>query len=294
MISCKVCNSFSNSSKRQRLASGRHSRWLTAIAVLLFVVAARICLADAPTESTQFGARRLDFAVGEGKGFVILPAKSAADGSKPWVWYAPTFAGKLPDDSHTWMAKQLLDAGFAICGVDVGESFGSPAGRKLYSEFYGEVRKKFKLDRKPCLLAQSRGGLMLLNWAAENASRVRCIAGIYAVCNLESYPGVEKASAAYRMDAAELRARLAKNNPIDRVKPLAKAKVPMLFIHGDSDKVVPIEANAGEYVARCKTLGGIASVIVVPGKGHEVCPQFFESQPFVDFLLTRGQKRPAS
>lgn len=135
---------------------------------------------------------------------------------------------------------------------------------------------------------------MLLNWASENAARVGCIAGIYTVCSIESYPGVEKAAQAYEMDADALRARIKEHDPIDRIRPLADAKVPMLFIHGDSDKVVPIETNAGEYVSRCQKMGGSASIIVVPGKGHEVCPEFFQSQLFTDFILSIGTKRPTS
>ena len=96
------------------------------------------------------------------------------------------------------------------------------------------------------------------------------------------------------MDATALRAQLAKHNPIDRTEPFARAKIPMLFLHGDSDKVVPIEANAGEFVARTNVGGGLASIIVVPGKGHEVCPEFFESQTLVDFMLSKGKQRPSS
>ncbi|MCC6794104.1 MAG: prolyl oligopeptidase family serine peptidase [Candidatus Hydrogenedentes bacterium] len=210
------------------------------------------------------------------------------------MWYAPTFIGQHPDDSHTWMATQLLERGFSICGVEVGESYGSPKGRARYSEFFNIVTTEFGLDRKACLLPQSRGGLMLLNWAAEHADQVQCIAGIYTVCNIESYPGVDKASGAYEMDPETLRAKLGEHNPIERVKPLADAKAPMLFIHGDSDTVVPIEKNAGEYVSRSKQMGGVASIIVVPGKGHEVCPEFFQSQPFTDFILSKGAKLPGS
>ena len=45
------------------------------------------------TRSRQFGLQREDFRVGpkQNAGFVILPPKPAADGSKPWIWYAPTF-----------------------------------------------------------------------------------------------------------------------------------------------------------------------------------------------------------
>jgi dipeptidyl aminopeptidase/acylaminoacyl peptidase len=248
--------------------------------------------AETPVESIQFDAKRLDFSVADAKGFIILPTQAAADGSHPWVWYAPTFIGHHPDDSHTWMAAQLLDAGFAICGIDVGESYGSPDGTAKYAAFYSHVVETYGLDAKPCLLPQSRGGLMLLNWAIENPEKVQCIAGIYTVCNIESYPGVEKACGAYGMTAEELAAQLARYNPIRRANVLAEAKVPLLFIHGDSDKAVPVEKNAGEFVEQYRAFGGNAELIVIPGKGHEVCPEFFQSAEFIAFLLAQGRTAP--
>jgi pimeloyl-ACP methyl ester carboxylesterase len=262
-------------------------RWAVFAALAWSPVLVAAQPADA-VKSEQFGTVRWDFELGEAKGFVIPATAPADEGSNPWVWYAPTFIGRHPDDSHTWLAKRLLGAGFAIAGVDVGESFGSPAGTNAYAAFYGRVRKDFGLNPKPCLLAQSRGGLMLLNWASENPDRVQCIAGIYAVCNLESYPGLEKAAPAYGTDSATLRQELRRFNPIDRLKSLAEADVPLFFIHGDSDKTVPLEANAGELVARYRALGGPARLEVVAGKGHEVCPEFFESQALLEFLIGKG------
>jgi dipeptidyl aminopeptidase/acylaminoacyl peptidase len=246
-----------------------------------------------PTESTQFDAKRLDFTVADHPAFIILPTSPAPDGAKPWVWYAPTFIGQHPDESHTWMAQQFLAAGYAIAGVEVGESYGSPAGTAAYSAFYDHVRHEFGLAERPCLLPQSRGGLMLLNWAAENPAKVARIAGIYTVCNLESYPGVERAADAYKMTPDALRAALKEHNPLDRLPPLAQAKVPVFFIHGDADTVVPLEANAGALTERYRALGGDATLLIIPGKGHEVCPEFFESQQFVDFVLGGPVSPPA-
>lgn len=243
----------------------------------------------APVESGQYGAKRLDFQVNAHQAFLILPAQEPPKEGRPWVWYAPTFIGKLPDPSHEWMARQWLDAGFAIGGVDVGESCGNTGGRTAYSQFRDHVVSAYGLSPKACLLPQSRGGLMLLNWAVEHPDQVQCIAGIYTVCNLESYPGLERAAEAYAMTPQSLKAQLSSHNPLERLKPLAEAKVPVLFIHGDSDKVVPLETNAGELVKRYRALGGPAELIVVPGKGHEVCPEFFHSQAFTDFLLREGR-----
>ena len=104
--------------------------------------------------------------------FVILPQGARAD--TPWVWYAPTLRG-LPGKHERWMFKRFLAAGVAIAGIDVGESYGSPKGRETYSAFYDYLVKTREFRDKPCLLARSRGGLMLYSWAVENPeSRPRC------------------------------------------------------------------------------------------------------------------------
>ena len=64
---------------------------------------------------------------------------------------------------------------------------------------------------------------MLYNWACENAESVACIAGIYPVCNLTSYPGLARACRAYELSKDGLNAQLKQHNPIDRLAALAKA-----------------------------------------------------------------------
>jgi pimeloyl-ACP methyl ester carboxylesterase len=87
------------------------------------------------------------------------------------------------------------------------------------------------------------------------------------------------------MSATEMRKHLGKNNPIDRLAPLARATVPIFHIHGDADKVVPLDQNTLELARRYKALGGNAEVDVVPGKGHEEVPEFFQSEQLLGFLL---------
>jgi len=251
-------------------------------------------------ESQQFGAARLDFPLGEGKGFIILPTKERSDGSRPWMWIAPTFVDhpqprkEVPRDDHAWICRQLLANGFYICGVDVGESYGSPAGRRLYSQLYEKVVREFALAEKACLLGQSRGGLMAYNWAAENPQRVRCIAGIYPMCNLQGYLGAERIYTAYGMNEEQFGVCFHEHNPIDRLWSLAQADVPILHVHGGVDKVVPLEDNSGELVRRYKILGGRADVWVVEDKGHELCPEFLENQTLVAFLLAEGRRMPSA
>ena len=154
----------------------------------------------------------VDFFDVEGhQAFLIRPKGKVLTSPMPWVWYAPVIGH--PNTSHAWMLKQWLEKGIGMAGVDVGESYGSPQGRKVYTELWQTLTTRYKMSERPCLLPQSRGGLMLYNWAAENPTRVACIAGIYTVCDLRSYPGLQQACGAYGLSAAELEARLAEHNP---------------------------------------------------------------------------------
>jgi pimeloyl-ACP methyl ester carboxylesterase len=222
--------------------------------------------------------------------FLIRPKGPNSAGPVPWVWYAPVIGH--PNASHAWMLRQWLEKGIGMAGVDVGESCGNPAGRKVFTALWETLTSRHGMSPRPCLLPQSRGGLMLYNWAVENPGRVACVAGIYTVCDLRSWPGLARACGAYGLSAAELEARLVEHNPIDRLAPLAKAKAPVLHVHGDADGVVPLEKNAGELVRRYRALGGEARLIVVRGKGHQVCPEFFECQELVDFVAAMAARRP--
>ena len=228
------------------------------------------------------------FTVQNRQAFLILPDEPEAGKPVPWVWYAPTLRG-LPGKSERWMFERFLKAGIAIAGIDVGESYGSPDGRKIYSSLYQELVEQRGLAKEACLLARSRGGLMLYCWAAENSEKVRCVAGIYPVCNIASYPGLGRACGAYGLTAERLKAELSKHNPIDRLDALAKAKVPIFHAHGDKDTVVPLEANSGLLATRYRELGGKMTLEVVKGQGHNMWTGWFQSQRLVDFVITHAR-----
>lgn len=240
------------------------------------------------TESNRFGATCLELQIGDVQGFIVKPTEPAADGSKPWLWYAPTL-GKYPGARMNWLFSRLLNKGFYICGTSVGDSFGSPQSRVTYGKFYTHVIREYGLSPKACLLPQSRGGLMWYNWAVENPEKVACVGGIYPVCDFTSYPGLASTAKAYGMTDAELVAKIKEHNPIERLAPLAKAKVPVLHLHGDNDKIVPLEKNSGELIKRYQALGGPGEVMVMAGKGHAETAEFFESEKLLDFFLRHGK-----
>jgi alpha-beta hydrolase superfamily lysophospholipase len=183
------------------------------------------------------------------------------------------------------MFERFRDAGIAIAGIDVGESFGSPDGRALYTSLHEELVQRRGLSLKPCLLARSRGGLMLYNWAVEHPGSVSCVAGIYPVCDLRSYPGIDRASASYGMTPDGLAEALPSHNPVDRIESLAKAGVPVFHLHGDSDTVVPIEQNSAELARRYRQAGGEMTLRVIEGQGHTMWPGWFRNKELVEFVI---------
>ncbi|HVJ66839.1 MAG TPA: prolyl oligopeptidase family serine peptidase [Caulifigura sp.] len=220
--------------------------------------------------------------------FLIPPPKRVDGQPTPWVWYAPTLPN-LPGGAEKWMFEKFLNAGIGIAGIDVGESYGSPQGRNGYTALYDEMTAKRGYSSKPVLLGRSRGGLMLLSWAADHPHQVGGFAGIYPVCNLESYPGLKKAAPAYGLSPEELENALTTFNPVDRLEPLAKAGVPLFAIHGDVDKTVPLEANSLLVETRYKSAGGQMQLIVPAGQGHNMWPGFFECDELVRFVIERAK-----
>ena len=235
--------------------------------------------------------RKEPFAVAGHQAFVIRPPEKKIE-PIPWVLYAPTLGTNLPGKSEAWMFERFLGAGIAIAGVNVGESYGSPAGRKTYTALYEKLVKDEGFDTKVSLLARSRGGLMLYCWAADNPEKIRCITGIYPVCNLASYPGLGRACGAYGMTQGQLAEALAKHNPVARLAPLADAGVPIFHIHGDKDNVVPLPANSGLVAERYKAAGGLMELEVASGQGHNMWRGFFESQRLVNFLVSYAADVP--
>jgi pimeloyl-ACP methyl ester carboxylesterase len=260
------------------------TRFRTLLLLVAFAVTPAARAADPPKAEVP---PKKNFKVDGHTAFVSMPSKLDEKKPIPWVWYAPTFPG-LPEARENWMFERFLAAGIAIAGVDVGESYGSPKGRATYTALYKELVTNRNFAPKPVLLARSRGGLMLYNWAAENADKVAGIAGIYPVCNLRSFPGLEKACGAYGLTRAELEEQLDKHNPVARLAPLAKAGVPIFHIHGDVDKVVPLKDNSGEVAKQYEKLGGKMELKVAKGQGHNLWEGFFQCQELVDFVLARS------
>lgn len=237
------------------------------------------------------GFRRCDFQI-NGKSVLVVIPDQVADG-RPWVWHGEFFGHKpVPDIA-------LLKKGFHIVYLKVPNMLGSPAAVSHWNDCYKRMTETHGLSRTPALVGLSRGGLYCYNWAIANPQSVSCIYGDAPVCDFKSWPGGFKKGKGSPRDwklvlqqwnfKNDEEAKAYHGNPVDQLKPLADAKVPLLHVYGDADDVVPWDENTGLIAERYQALGGNIQLIAKPGVGHH--PHgLADSTPIVDFILKHATK----
>jgi pimeloyl-ACP methyl ester carboxylesterase len=235
------------------------------------------------------GFERLDFTV-DGRAALLVRPKEAA-GGRPWIWRTE-FLGHEPQADLALLAK-----GFHVAYVNVQNLYGAPAALDAMDRFYAHLTSERGLSGKPALEGFSRGGLFSLNWAAHRPDRVACIYNDAPVCDFKSWPGGkgkgkgskgdwERLLKAYGL--SEEQALAYKLNPVDNLRPLAQAKIPLLHVCGDADDVVPLAENTALVEARYKALGGDITVLLKPGVGHHP-HSLRDPAPIVDFVLKHAK-----
>ncbi|MEY2466493.1 MAG: hypothetical protein QOD03_1014, partial [Verrucomicrobiota bacterium] len=251
-----------------------------------------------PGQKSQWeGFDRYDFEV-NGKPAIIVVPKTALPG-KPWAWRGEFFGAYANAD------VALIEKGFHLAYLSVPDLFGSPEAVNYWNGFYKELTEKYGLAKKPALIGLSRGGLYCYNWAIVNPDKVACIYADAAVCDFKSWPGGKLKNLGQGEGSADEWAKMLKaygfksdaeaiayrGNPVDNLKPLAHAKIPLLHVYGDTDTLVPWQENTGVVASRYKELGGNITLIPKPGVGHH--PHgLTDPTPIVDFILKYAATNP--
>lgn len=251
-----------------------------------------------PGKKSQWeGYDRYDFEFSGQPAIVVVP-KQVLPG-KPWGWRGEFF-GAFPNADIA-----LLGKGFHLAYLGVPNLFGSPEAVAQWNGFYQELTGKYGFAKKVALIGLSRGGLYCYNWATANPDKVACIYVDAAVCDFKSWPGGKlKGLGKGNGSAAEwqnvLKAYHFKSdaeaiaydkNPIDNLKPLADARVPLLHVYGDADDVVPWDENTGVLAERYRKLGGSITLIPKSGIGHH--PHgLTDPTPIVEFIMKHAVASP--
>lgn len=228
------------------------------------------------------GFDQYTFAYQDREAIVVCP-KHVATGN-PWIW-RPAFFGAFAS-----VDEELLRRGFHVIYYDLTHLYGSPRARKSGTDFYWNMVRMYGLSPKVTLEGFSRGGLFAYNWAADHPDKVACIYVDAPVCNVFSWPGRSPENAGLWKGLLEEwgltddQMNSFSGNPIDRLKPLADAGIPVICVCGDSDKVVPFSENSAIVRQRYTAMGAPFELILKPGVDHHP-HSLSDPAPVVDFII---------
>lgn len=241
-------------------------------------------------QSKWNGFEQFDFKLDKFDCRVVVP-REAAEG-RPWIWRA-RFWGHEPQTDIA-----LLERGFHLAYCDVANLWGNSEALRRWDRFYMHLTKEHSFSRRPALEGMSRGGLMIYHWAIKHPSQVSCIYADAPALGIRPYvrglsegdPKLEKLKA--WMTAHKLSLKAAQEyrlDALDRLAPLAKAKVPVIHVCGDADESVPFEEHTAEFERRYKKLGGPIKVVVKKGGKHHP-HSLKDPTPIVEFIV-KSQSR---
>jgi lysophospholipase L1-like esterase/pimeloyl-ACP methyl ester carboxylesterase len=199
---------------------------------------------------------------------IVFPHVTAK--GAPWIWRA-RFWGHQPQ-----FDVQMLELGYHIVYCDVANLFGAPSAVAKWDVCY-KLTQKWELGPKPILEGMSRGGLIIHNWAVANPEKVAGIISDNAVMDIKSWPAGfgagkgaasawKKCKAAYGFETDD-QAKAYLQNPVDTIQALKQANIPLLYLIGADDNVVPPAENSGLAEKTLKPYP-LLTVINKPGKGH--------------------------
>jgi len=239
------------------------------------------------------GYQKRDFLL-NGRTAILVAPKKALQG-KPWIW-RPQFFGAFPA-----VDIALLAEGYHVAYTDLQNSFGAPSAIKVMDGFYDYMTQTQGLAARVVLEGFSRGGLFSLNWAARNPGKVSALYLDAPVCDFNSWPGGKGKGKGSPVDwkcclelykLTEADALNSPLIPLNNLKAIAEAKIPIIAVAGDADDVVPMDENILILEKRYHDLGGLLELIVKPGVGHHP-HSLTDPTPVVKFLLRNAIKPTA-
>ena len=226
-----------------------------------------------------YGFKRHNFELEGRKGFIVEPLNPAP--GLPWCWclqWAEAFVPRTP-------ALKLLERGFHHVHLDVFDTRLNPDGVAKLEAFY-RMLQGLHFHPKAALIGMSYGGLFSLRWAAEHPETVGAVYLDAPACDLAfclQEDGMRENMAAYGVGTVDdLRAHPL--SPLNHVRPIADAKLPILCIRSGQDQSVIPETNIDIFQERLCAAGGDITIIRRDYYGHH--PHGLDDpQPLVDFIL---------
>jgi acetyl esterase/lipase len=174
---------------------------------------------------------------------------------------------------------ELVQRGYHVVAANPGAILGAPDPTRRWDNVYREMTGKYGLSKQVALMGVSREGLPMARWAAANPGKVSCLYMDRAVCDFKSWPGgkLGRGKGSTSDWASLLEAYHFKNeaeamafaeNPVDLAPKLAADRIPIIYVAGEKDEVVPYTENGARMQEQYNRLGGRFKLILRKGEDH--------------------------
>ena len=183
--------------------------------------------------------------------WIAEPHVTAGDGRWSWCMVWPeAFVPRVGIVS-------LLEHGFYHVHIDTFATRANKEGIRIMREFH-DMLVGMGLSPKANLIAMSWGGYFSLRYSEENPDRIAAIYLDAPVCNAaDTHPSaadrLELICQQWNMGVDEIKASIL--NPLNNVKAIADAKIPVFAIISGADDVVIPDLNFGLLEAEFGKLG---------------------------------------
>lgn len=213
-------------------------------------------------------------------GLSLLSWYRAAEKGRPTLVYFHGNGGNI--QARGWKVRPYLDAGFGVFLLSYrgyGGNEGTPSEEGLYADGRAALaflEERGVTDRDLVLYGESLGSGIAVHLARERAAQGRPAGSVI----LEA-PFLSMAEAAQH-HYFYLPARWLVKDRYDSVSKIGEVSAPLLVVHGDRDRVVPIEHGKALLAEGAKPKKGV----FVTGGGHQDLESWGLSGFVMDFLET--------
>ena len=233
--------------------------------------AARVVFPADWRTDTWYGFTRHHFTFEGCKAWIVEPPQPAAD--HRWSWCTQWATAFVPRVGTV----ALLEHGFYHVHIDVFKYRASPEGVAIMRRFQDKL-VGMGLSPKANLIGMSWGGFLALRYAEENPAQVCAIYLDAPVCDAaDPDPSPVSGPQASRRNQQIARCfglsveqlKSSPLNPVNNLKPIADAKIPVFAAIGQDDLVVNHATNFDVVEKNLRAAGGVLWKVVRRGAwGH--------------------------
>ena len=203
-------------------------------------------------QDAWYGGRRTVFDFEGYEAWVVEPPEGVAVAAgKPWTWTMQWKTAFVPRTGVPTLLKQ----GWHHVTIDTYERRMDEEGLRVSAAFQKYLVDELGLAKKSNLIGMSWGGFFSTRYAAnypQNVAKIFLDCPLLNLgCRFKANIGIgpwEKKSPENWIDDPRM--------PINLVKPIADAKIPVLLVYGGADDVLNPKLSSEIFIPRFKAAGG--------------------------------------